>query len=209
MSARVDDYDFELPDELIAQRPAPRRQDARMLVLDRAQETIAHRHFANLPEFVRPGDLLVLNNTRVLRARRFSDDGAIEFLFLEQLDVLAWKCLVKPGRKMRLGAAVLVDGVSGRVEKIFPEGERLVRFERALDPYRAGQIPLPPYLNRPADAEDTTRYQTVFAQRAGSGRGADGGPPFHFGNSRFAAAHIHHVACRPRHFPAGAKRTRC
>lgn len=168
MSGRVSDYDFELPEELIAQRPPPRRQDARMLVLDRALETIAHRRFVDLPEFVRPDDLLVLNNTRVLAARRFSDDGTIEFLFLEQLDARDWKCLVKPGRKMRLGATVQLDGVTGRVGEIFRDGERLVRFEHALDPYRAGHIPLPPYLNRAADAEDTTRYQTVFAREPGA-----------------------------------------
>ena len=94
---------------MIAQRPLPRRQDARMMVLDRASETIAHRHFAELPEFVRPGDLLVLNDTRVVPARRFSDDGAIEFLFLEQTEPQRWRCLVKPGRKMRLGATPLIE----------------------------------------------------------------------------------------------------
>ncbi len=139
-----------------------------MMVLERGAGTIAHRRFADLPEFVRPGDLLVLNDTRVLPARRFSDDGAIEFLFLESLDPRSWKCLVKPGRKMRLGAAVVLDGVTGRVAEIFPEGERLVRFERALDPYRGGEIPLPPYLERASDAEDVQRYQTVFAQAPGA-----------------------------------------
>jgi S-adenosylmethionine:tRNA ribosyltransferase-isomerase len=168
MSDRVDDYDFTLPDELIAQRPAPRREEARMMVLDRARKTIAHRRFADLPEFVRQGDLLVLNNTRVLPARCFSDDGAIEFLFLEQLDPQSWKCLVKPGRKMRLGAVVTLDGATGRVEKIYNEGERVVRFDRVIDPYRAGQIPLPPYLDRAADADDAMRYQTVFAKEPGA-----------------------------------------
>lgn len=168
MSTRLSDYDFDLPADLIAQRPLPRRADARMMVIDRAQETIAHRRFAELPEFVRPGDLLVLNDTRVLAARRFSDDGAIEFLFLEAVDEMGWRCLVKPGRKMRVGATVVVDGISGRVEKIYEEGERLVRFERALDPFRGGQIPLPPYLGRAADAEDATRYQTVFAKAPGA-----------------------------------------
>ncbi len=168
MSARVRDYNFELPEGLIAQRPLPRREDARMLVLDRARESIAHRHFAELPEFVRPGDLLVLNDTRVLPARRFSDDGAIEFLFLEQVDAQSWKCLVKPGRKMRVGSSTRLDGVAARVEEICEGGERLVRLERAIDPYRGGAIPLPPYLNRASDAEDAARYQTVFAQAPGA-----------------------------------------
>lgn len=168
MSDRVKDYDFVLPDELIAQRPAPRREDARMMVLERAKETIAHRRFADLPEFVRQGDLLVLNDTRVLPARRFSDDDAIEFLFLEQVDAQAWKCLVKPGRKMRLAARVVLDGAVGRVEKICDDGERVVRFERAIDPYRGGELPLPPYLGRAAHADDALRYQTVFAKEPGA-----------------------------------------
>jgi S-adenosylmethionine:tRNA ribosyltransferase-isomerase len=168
MSGRVEDYHFDLPDELIAQRPLPRREDARMMVLDRARGTIQHRHFLELPTFVRQGDLLVLNNTRVLPARRFSDDGTIEFLFLEQLDALRWRCLVKPGKKMRLAATVLLDGAAGQVEKIYDDGDRVVRFDRAIDPYGAGQIPLPPYLDRPADAQDATRYQTVFAKEPGA-----------------------------------------
>ena len=168
MSERLADYDYDLPKELIAQRPLPRREDARMMVLGRARETIAHRQFLDLPEFVRPGDLLVLNDTKVLPARRFSDDGAIEFLFLDQLDSKTWKCLVRPGRKMRRGATATLDGVTGGVGELLEGGERLVRFERAIDPYRIGEIPLPPYLRRDADAEDATRYQTVFAKRAGA-----------------------------------------
>ncbi|MEO6871698.1 MAG: tRNA preQ1(34) S-adenosylmethionine ribosyltransferase-isomerase QueA [Chthoniobacterales bacterium] len=168
MSMQLRDYDFDLPEELIAKRPPARREDARMMVIDRAQETIAHRRFAELSEFVRPKELLVLNDTRVLPARRFSDDGAIEFLFLEQVDTQSWKCLVKPGRKMRLGARVILDGTEGAVEKICPEGERLVRFAEVIDPYRTGQIPLPPYLGRESDAEDLTRYQTVFASVPGA-----------------------------------------
>jgi S-adenosylmethionine:tRNA ribosyltransferase-isomerase len=168
MSGRVEDYHFDLPDELIAQRPLPRREDARMMVLDRAHGTIQHRQFFELTAFVRQGDLLVLNNTRVLPARRFSDDGTIEFLFLEQLDALRWRCLVKPGKKMRLAATVLLDGAGGQVEKIYDDGDRVVRFDRAIDPYGAGQIPLPPYLDRLADAQDATRYQTVFAKEPGA-----------------------------------------
>ena len=168
MHGRVDDYDFALPDELIAQRPLARREDARMMVLDRAEGSIGHRRFSDLIEFVRQDELLVLNDTRVLPARRFSDDGTIEFLFLEQVDSAAWKCLVKPGRKMRIGATAVLDGTVGKVEKIHEEGERVVRFECAIDPYRRGEIPLPPYLQRAADADDVTRYQTVYAKEPGA-----------------------------------------
>jgi len=163
MSERLADYNYDLPPALVAQRPLPRRQDARMMVLDRAAETIAHRRFLDLKDFVRSGDLLVLNDTRVLAARRYSDDGVVEFLFLEQLDAHTWKCLIKPGRKLRVGAPLVLDGVSGYVKEICRDGERLVRFERELDPYRGGEIPLPPYLNRAVEAEDAARYQTVFA----------------------------------------------
>ena len=139
-----------------------------MMVLDRAAQTIEHRQFVELPNFVRPGDLLVLNNTKVLPARKFSDDGAIEFLFLEQLAARRWRCLVKPGRKMRVGANTLLDGVRLTVEEIGSEGERLVRLEEEIDPYRDGRMPFPPYIDRDAYAEDTTRYQTVYAATPGA-----------------------------------------
>lgn len=168
MSTRLSDYDYQLPPALIARRPLPRREDARMMVLDRARQTIDHRQFVELPQFVRPGDLVVLNNTEVRPARRFSDDGAIEFLFLEQLAPQRWRCLVKPGRKMRVGATTQLDEVKLTVEEIESEGERVVRLEREIDPYRGGRMPLPPYLQRAADVEDTTRYQTVYAQQPGA-----------------------------------------
>ncbi|HEY2711650.1 MAG TPA: tRNA preQ1(34) S-adenosylmethionine ribosyltransferase-isomerase QueA [Chthoniobacterales bacterium] len=168
MSERLADYNYDLPSVLIAQRPLSRREDARMMVLDRAAETIAHRRFVDLREFVKPGDLLVLNDTLVLAARRYSDDGLVEFLFLEQLDAQTWRCLIKPGRKLRVGALIVLDGVSGSVKEICRDGERVVRFEREIDPYRGGEIPLPPYLNRPVEDEDATRYQTVFASVPGA-----------------------------------------
>src|SRR5215471_17843348 len=99
MSARLSDYDYDLRRELIAQRPPEHRDDSRMMVLHRDMQTIEHRHFRDLKTFLWPGDLLVLNDTQVLPARRFSDDGAIEFLFLERVGPKRWKCLVKPGRK--------------------------------------------------------------------------------------------------------------
>src|SRR5437667_6863728 len=98
MSTRLADYNYELPRELIAQHPLPRREDSRMLVLHRDRQTIAHARFIDLKNFLRGGDLLVLNNSRVLPARHFSDDGRIEFLFLQKLTPHRWKVLVKPGR---------------------------------------------------------------------------------------------------------------
>ncbi len=168
MSARLSDYDYDLPRELIAQRPLRRREDSRMMVLHRAGQTIEHRQFRELKTFLQPGDLLVLNDTRVLPARRFSDDGMIEFLFLERLDPAHWKCLVNPGRKMRVGATAKIDGITLCVEEITPDGERIVTLDEDIDLYAGGSTPLPPYIERDSDEEDAARYQTVFARAAGA-----------------------------------------
>src|SRR5947207_6565673 len=168
MSAQLSDYDCDLPRELIAQRPLVRREDSRMMVLHRAGQTIEHRQFRELKTFLQPGDLLVLNDTRVLPARRFSDDGAIEFLFLERMGPARWKCLVKPGRKMRVGATAKIDNVALRVDAITPDGERIVALDEDVDLYAGGSMPLPPYIGRPSDENDAARYQTVFAREAGA-----------------------------------------
>ena len=168
MSARLSDYDYDLPQELIAQRPLQRREDSRMMVLHRAAQTIEQRQFRELKMFLQPGDLLVLNDTRVLPARRFSDDGAIEFLFLERLGPKHWKCLVRPGRKMRVGATAKIDNVTLRVEQITPDGERIAKLDEDVDLYAGGSMPLPPYINRPSDEKDAARYQTVFAHAPGA-----------------------------------------
>ena len=168
MSALLSDYDYILPRQLIAQRPLEHREDSRMMVLDRAAQTIEHRQFRELKTFLRPGDLLVLNDTRVLPARRFSDDGVIEFLFLERLGPKRWKCLVKPGRKMRVGATTTIDKLSLRVEEITHDGERIVASDEDVNLYAGGSMPLPPYISRPSDDNDAVRYQTVFAHAAGA-----------------------------------------
>src|SRR5712692_6737852 len=123
MSLNLSDYDYQLPEALIARRPQRCREDSRMMVLHRLGQTIEHRQFWELKTFLQPGDLLVLNNTRVLAARRFSDDGAIEFLFVEKLGPVRWKCLVKPGRKMPIGATTKIDEVRLRVEEVLADGE--------------------------------------------------------------------------------------
>jgi S-adenosylmethionine:tRNA ribosyltransferase-isomerase len=168
MSARLSDYDYELPRELIAQRPPEHRDDSRLMVLRRDSQGIEHQQFDELKTFLQQGDLLVLNNTQVLPARRFSDDGAVEFLFLERLAPCRWKCLVSPGRKMRIGATVKLDNVSLCVDKITPEGERIVVLNKDIDLYSGGSMPLPPYIRRDSDIEDAARYQTVFAQAPGA-----------------------------------------
>jgi S-adenosylmethionine:tRNA ribosyltransferase-isomerase len=168
VSLRLSDYDYPLPGDLIAKHPLPQRDESRMMVLHRDSQTIEHRQFRDLKSFLRPGDLLVLNNTRVLAARRFSDDHAIEFLFLEKLGLARWKCLIKPGRKMRVGATTTIDNLQLRVEEILPDGERIVALEKDVDLYGHGSMPLPPYIGRESDSADTDRYQTVFAETPGA-----------------------------------------
>ena len=168
MSLKLSDYDYPLPESLIASRPLARREDSRMMVLHRESQTIEHRTFAELRQLLRSGDLLVLNDTRVLAARRFSDDGTIEFLFLEKIAPGRWKCLIKPGRKMRVGATTRMDGVTLGVDEILSDGERIVSLGEEIDPYAGGSMPLPPYLGRASDSDDDTRYQTVFARVPGA-----------------------------------------
>jgi S-adenosylmethionine:tRNA ribosyltransferase-isomerase len=168
MSSRLSDYDFDLPRELIASRPLAERDASRMMVVRRQSQQIEHRSFRDLPEFLCPGDLFVLNDTRVVPARRFSDDGRIEFLFLERLGDRRWRCLVKPGRKMRLGARIEIGGVQGSVVDVSPTGERTVEFQDEIDMHAGGSVPIPPYLERESDDEDIVRYQTVYAQNPGA-----------------------------------------
>jgi S-adenosylmethionine:tRNA ribosyltransferase-isomerase len=168
VSKRLSDYAYDLPRELIAQRPLERREDSRMMVLYRARQAIEHRQFRELRTFLGAGDLLVLNDTRVLPARRLSNDGAVEFLFLERVAQKRWKSLVKPGRKMRVGATAKIDNITLRVEEITDGGERIVALDRDVDLYAGGSMPLPPYINRASDEKDTARYQTVFGDAPGA-----------------------------------------
>ena len=168
MSAWLIDYDYDLPRELIAQRPPEHRDDSRLMVLHRDTQAIEHRQFRELKTFLREGDLLVLNDTQVLPARRLSSDGAIEFLFLERLGPRRWKCLVNPGRKMRVGASAMIEGAALCVEEITSDGERIVVLNEDVDLYSGGSLPLPPYVRRESDTDDATRYQTVFAHTPGA-----------------------------------------
>jgi S-adenosylmethionine:tRNA ribosyltransferase-isomerase len=168
MSARLTDYDYNLARELIAQRPPAQREDSRMMVLHRDAQTIEHRQFHELKKFLQPGDLLILNDTRVLPARRFSTDGTIEFLFIDQIEPRRWKCLVRPGRKMRVGVTTKIDETTLRVEEITPDGERIVALDEDVDLYIGGSMPLPPYIGRASNEEDEARYQTVFARTPGA-----------------------------------------
>lgn len=168
MSLLTRDYDFVLPEEQIARYPLPNRADSRMLVLHRAQRRIEHRHFRDFPSYLKEGDMVVLNDTKVIHARVFSDDGKVELLFLEAAGEATWKCMVKPGRRMREGRAITVGGVEGRVTGILETGERLIRFNAPVDLEKVGTLPLPPYFHRPCEPGDEERYQTVYAAVPGA-----------------------------------------
>lgn len=134
-----------------------------MMLVDRRTGTIEHRQFAEFPEFGKDY-LLVLNDTRVARARFFSNDGRIEILRLKALEPLLWQCFVKPGKKMRLGATVEIGEATGVVEGIEEgDGSRIIRFDRAIDENVHGHLALPHYMKRDDDSLDSERYQTVFA----------------------------------------------
>ena len=124
--------------------------------------------FAEFESFLGEGDLVVLNDTRVIPARIFSDDGKLELLLLESLGPLSWRCLVKPGRKLRAGSSITAGGATGTVGEVYPDGDRRIDFDRPLDLERVGKLPLPPYFERAADEQDYERYQTVYAKSDGS-----------------------------------------
>ncbi len=170
MSLYTSDYDYHLPEAQIARYPLERREASRMLVLHRESGRVEHRRFTDFPGYLRSGDLVVLNNTRVIPARVFSDDGGVELLFLEAVGggENCWKCLVKPGRKMRAGREVTVGGVRGVVQEVLETGERIVAFDAAVDLERVGRLPLPPYFERESEADDEERYQTVYAAEPGA-----------------------------------------
>ena len=162
------DYDYPLPEHLIARHPPAERSGARMMALHRATGQIEHRLFTDFPDYLRPGDLAVLNDARVIPARVFANDGALELLVVQRPEPTLWVCLVKPGRKARLGAIVRVGSATGTVEAVLPDGERVIRFDAVIDLDAVGALPLPPYMDRPADAADAERYQTVFARAPGA-----------------------------------------
>ena len=172
----TDDFDYDLPTGLIAQEPAEPRDSCRLLVLERSSGQLDHRTFSDLPEYLREGDVLVANDTRVLPARllglKDETGGAVEVLLLRERYENAWECLVKPGRRLKPGAhIVFADGAMRGlvVEQIDEAGGRLVQFtmgagERSfLDViHRVGQMPLPPYITKPVG--DPENYQTIFAR---------------------------------------------
>ena len=169
------DFYFDLPEELIAQTPLERRDASRLLHLDKATGALEHRHFYDLPEYLRAGDCLVLNDSRVLPARLIGSrpsGGAVELVLLRDLGDGRWECLSRPGRKTRPGQELLFgDGeLRATVEAVAEGGNRIVQFHyegiflEVLE--RLGKMPLPPYIK--AELADSERYQTVYSREPGS-----------------------------------------
>ena len=172
---KTQDFYYDLPEELIAQTPLQQRDSSRLLVLDKNTGELQHRHFFDVIDFLRPGDCLVLNNSRVLPARLIGHrptGGAVEVLLLRDLGDKKWECLCKPGRKMQVGHQVIFgDGeLTATVTEIREDGNRVVEFHyegiflEVLE--RLGKMPLPPYIK--AELQDQERYQTVYSREVGS-----------------------------------------
>ena len=172
---KTSDFNFELPEELIAQTPLERRDSSRLLTLDKNTGAVGHHHFYDLPDFLRPGDCLVLNDSRVLPARLIGHrptGGTCEVLLLVDRGEVCWECLVRPGKKLRTGAQIIFGQgqLTATIERELEDGKRLVQFHyqgiflEILE--ELGKMPLPPYIK--AELENQERYQTVYSKVVGS-----------------------------------------
>ena len=172
---KVTDFDYDLPKELIAQTPIEKRDESKLMVLDRSNETIEHKKFKDIVEYLKPGDVLVRNNTKVIPARLYGKKvtGAnVEFLLLNNIEGDIWECIVRPGNKLHVGAKVIFgDGLlRAEVLDTMEGGTRKVKFSyegifnEILD--KIGLMPLPPYIHE--SLKDNNRYQTVYAKYDGS-----------------------------------------
>ena len=185
---QLKDFDFDLPEELIAQHPAAKRDECRLMILDKESGSIEHKVFKDVINYLNPGDCLVMNDTRVIPARligtKEGSGGKMEFLLLKRIDKDHWETLVKPGKKAKIGARFeFGEGhLKAEVTEIKEEGNRIVRFEyegifeEILD--RLGEMPLPPYITE--KLEDKEQYQTVYSKNEGSAAAPTAG--LHFTN---------------------------
>ena len=184
---KTSDFYYDLPEELIAQTPLEKRDSSRLLVLDRVTGETTHKHFYDVIDYLRPGDCLVMNDSRVLPARLLGHrptGGAVEVLLLRDLGNKRWECLCKPGRKMQVGNEVIFGNgeLTATVVEVQDDGNRVVEFHfegiflEVLE--RLGKMPLPPYIK--AELADQERYQTVYSREVGSAAAPTAG--LHFTN---------------------------
>ena len=173
------DFDYDLPQELIAQTPLPKREQSRMMILHRRTGEIIHSRFEEFPDYLNKGDVLILNNTQVIPARAWGkiEGKEIEFLFLKESQEGSWEVLCRPAKKARLGDVISFSpGFEGKIAKVEPEGKRVIRFSSGdvlSKLKKIGFAPLPPYIKRKKKnvelrAQDLERYQTVFARKEGA-----------------------------------------
>lgn len=180
-SLRRSDFYYELPQELIAQHPAPERDASRLMVIDRASGSLTHRRFRDVIEYLNPGDVLVVNDSKVIPARIYGhaegrEEARVELLLLRSRGIDLWETLVKPGKRARTGARLVFgDGIlTGEITDIAEEGNRLIKFDFDRNKYQnvyeilheIGLLPLPPYITE--RQQDMSRYQTVYAREEGS-----------------------------------------
>ncbi|MGM0444484.1 MAG: tRNA preQ1(34) S-adenosylmethionine ribosyltransferase-isomerase QueA [Fibrobacterota bacterium] len=199
---KTSDFDYDLPRKLVAVRPTRERSAAAMMVLNRHEKSITDSTFSSFCDYLRPGDRVVFNNTRVIPGRIFGHKktgAAVEILCTAKIDDHRWNAIVRPGRKLRPGAEILTDqGDTIHVEALTDQGGRILRSERPLREImeEQGEMPIPPYLQRGADERDRRDYQTVFAQKEGAVAAPTAG--LHFDDSllqgiRSAGADISYV----------------
>ena len=172
----VSDFNYDLPEGMIAQYPSEKREESKLMIVNRKENSISIDVFKNILNYLDDNDLLVVNETKVIPARlvgKKPSGGKIEVLLLEQIDDNTWKCLVKPGRRLKIGSEmILSDLLHGKIIEWGDKGERLIRFSYEGDFFKLiesiGKVPLPPYIKREATELDAERYQTVFADKQGS-----------------------------------------
>ena len=185
-----------------------------MMVLHRDEQKIEHARFVDLKKSLRDADLLVLNDSRVLPARHFSDDGKLEFLFLKKIAARRWKALVKPGRRFGRNDVASIQGVQAEPGEIFSDGSREVILAEDVDLLHGGAMPLPPYIKRSAatdrlsSEEDEARYQTVFARCDGSLAAPTAGLHFTPEILGTLPSCLHYPPCRHSNFSSGQNRRR-
>ena len=164
----TEDFNYDLPEELIASMPRKDRSGSRMMVIDRSSGEINYHRFEDFKDYVNKDDICILNDTKVVPSRFFNEDGKIEIIRLEEPEPSFWKCLVRPGKKMRIGDSINIAEVNGTVEKILPAGERMIRFSDPINIEEHGELALPHYMKRDAEPIDEKRYQTVYAKCPGA-----------------------------------------
>ncbi|MCH1510379.1 MAG: tRNA preQ1(34) S-adenosylmethionine ribosyltransferase-isomerase QueA [Akkermansiaceae bacterium] len=165
---QTSDFHYDLPENLIASRPLENRDGSRMMLVNRATGEITHHHFHEFTELLPPEHLLVLNDTKVIPARLFSNDEKIELVRTNATDPHHWWCLVRPGKRMKPGRTVKVGESTGTVLQANEKGERLIQWDTPPDLEEHGHLALPHYMEREADKADRDRYQTVYAKEDGA-----------------------------------------